>query len=40
MLIVFIDCASRELNKEPKNSTAKWEQSVLFSTLLIKTMAL
>lgn len=40
MLIVFIDCTSRELKKESKNSTAKGGQSVHFSTLLIKTMGL
>ena len=40
VLMMFTDWTSRELNKEPKNSSAKGGSSVLLSTLLIKTMGL
>lgn len=39
-LIMFIDGASRKLNKQAKNSSAKGGCSMLPSTLLIKTMSL
>lgn len=40
MLIMFIGWTFRELNKEPKNRSAKGGCSMLFSALLIKTMGL